>query len=94
MPSLRWNPDAIVFNSSHLYGTPSYWVQRFFTESSGATLLNATLQKNSATSLVSSAITWKNSENGQTYIRIKVCNGFMTFYGMFSDILAYCVASC
>lgn len=70
----RWNPDAIVFNSSHLYGTPSYWVQRFFTESSGATLLNATLQKNSATSLVSSAITWKNSENGQTYIRIKAVN--------------------
>ncbi|XWS58857.1 hypothetical protein CRYUN_Cryun08bG0070600 [Craigia yunnanensis] len=70
----RWNPDAIVFNSSHLYGTPSYWVQRFFTESSGATLLNATLQTNSSTSLVASAITWQNSDDDQTYIRIKVVN--------------------
>ena len=25
----QWDPDAIVFNSSHLYRTPSYWVQRF-----------------------------------------------------------------
>ncbi|MBA0642853.1 hypothetical protein Goklo_027190, partial [Gossypium klotzschianum] len=70
----RWNPDAIVFNSFQVYGTPSYWVQRFFTESSGATLLNATLQKDSSNSLVASAITWKNSEDGQTYIRIKVVN--------------------
>ncbi len=23
----RWNPDAIVFNSSVWYGTPSYWNQ-------------------------------------------------------------------
>ncbi|XP_022766566.1 alpha-L-arabinofuranosidase 1 isoform X2 [Durio zibethinus] len=70
----RWNPDAIVFNSSQVYGTPSYWVQHFFTESSGATLLNATLQTNSSTSLVASAITWQNSEDDQTYIRIKVVN--------------------
>ncbi|CAL9220318.1 unnamed protein product [Arabidopsis halleri] len=67
----RWNPDAIVFNSSHLYGTPSYWVQRFFAESSGATLLNSTLKGNS-TSLVASAISWKN--NGKDYIRIKAVN--------------------
>ena len=65
----RWNPDAIVFNSSHLYGTPSYWVQRFFAESSGSTLLTSTLKGNSS-SLVASAITWKNNE--QDYIRIKV----------------------
>jgi alpha-N-arabinofuranosidase len=67
----RWNPDAIVFNSSHLYGTPSYWVQRFFAESSGATLLTSTLKGNS-TSLVASAISWKN--NGKDYIRIKAVN--------------------
>ncbi|KAF2540613.1 hypothetical protein F2Q68_00032979 [Brassica cretica] len=67
----RWNPDAIVFNSSHLYGTPSYWVQRFFAESSGSTLLTSTLKGNSS-SLVASAITWKNNE--QDYIRIKAVN--------------------
>ncbi|KAL0716979.1 hypothetical protein Bca4012_066301 [Brassica carinata] len=67
----RWNPDAIVFNSSHLYGTPSFWVQRFFAESSGSTLLTSTLKGNSS-SLVASAISWKNSS--QDYIRIKAVN--------------------
>lgn len=67
---LRWNPDAIVFNSSQLYGTPSYWVQRFFTESSGATILDTTLQTN--TSLIASAITWQDSNDGNNYLRIKV----------------------
>ncbi|XP_011015332.1 PREDICTED: alpha-L-arabinofuranosidase 1-like isoform X3 [Populus euphratica] len=56
----RWNPDAIVFNSSKHYGTPSYWVQKFFRESSGATLPDAKLQTNSST-LFASAITWQNS---------------------------------
>ncbi|KAI5560111.1 hypothetical protein BDE02_16G024200 [Populus trichocarpa] len=68
----RWNPDAIVFNSSTHYGTPSYWVQKFFRESSGATLLDAKLQTNSST-LVASAITWQNSD-GKTYLKIKIVN--------------------
>ncbi|RWR74831.1 Alpha-L-arabinofuranosidase 1 [Cinnamomum micranthum f. kanehirae] len=68
----RWNPDAIVFNSWQQYGTPSYWVQYFFKESSGATLLPATFQANSSNSLVASAITWQNSENNNYYLRIKV----------------------
>uniref|UniRef100_A0A0E0MJ89 non-reducing end alpha-L-arabinofuranosidase n=1 Tax=Oryza punctata TaxID=4537 RepID=A0A0E0MJ89_ORYPU len=31
-----WNPDAIVFNSWQQYGTPSYWMQTYFRESSGS----------------------------------------------------------
>ncbi|CAA7033872.1 unnamed protein product [Microthlaspi erraticum] len=69
----RWNPDAIVFNSSHLYGTPSYWVQQFFTESSGATLLNSTLSGDSSSYLVeASAISFH--ANGSDYIQIKAVN--------------------
>ncbi len=26
----NWNPDAIVFDASRSYGTPSYWVQKLF----------------------------------------------------------------
>ncbi|KAH9738663.1 alpha-L-arabinofuranosidase 1 [Citrus sinensis] len=70
----RWKPDAIVFNSAQLYGTPSYWVQQFFRESSGATLLNATLLTNSSSSIVASAISWEDSENAKSYLRIKVVN--------------------
>lgn len=28
----RWNPDAIVFDSARSYGTPSYYVQKLFSE--------------------------------------------------------------
>lgn len=70
----RWNPDAIVFDSSKVYGTPSYWVQQFFTESSGATLLKSTLQTNSYASLLASVISFKSSEDDETYLRIKVVN--------------------
>ncbi|KAG5252596.1 alpha-L-arabinofuranosidase [Salix suchowensis] len=69
----RWNPDAIVFNSSKHRGTLSYWVQKLFRESSGATLLDAKLQTNSST-LVASAITWQNSD-GETCLKIKATAG-------------------
>ncbi|KAK6147804.1 hypothetical protein DH2020_018716 [Rehmannia glutinosa] len=68
-----WNPDAIVFDSSQMYGTPSYWMQHFFRESNGATLLNATLQSNPSSSLIASAITWKDTDN-KMHLRIKVVN--------------------
>ncbi|KAK9156557.1 hypothetical protein Scep_003131 [Stephania cephalantha] len=68
----RWNPDAIVFDSWRHYGTPSYWMQQFFRESSGATVLNINLKGNSSTSLVASAITWKDGDNN--YLRIKIVN--------------------
>ncbi|RHN47606.1 putative glycosidase [Medicago truncatula] len=67
----KWIPDAIVFNSYQNYGTPSYWLQQLFIESSGATLLNSTLQ-NSSSSIVASAIEYKNSQDGKNYLRVKV----------------------
>ncbi|WJX18719.1 non-reducing end alpha-L-arabinofuranosidase [Trifolium repens] len=68
----RWNPNAIVFNSFQVYGTPSYWMQLFFSESNGATLLNSSLQATGSNSLIASAITWQNSADKKTCIRIKV----------------------
>ncbi|KAI3868015.1 hypothetical protein MKX03_035231 [Papaver bracteatum] len=70
----RWKPDAIVFNSWNQYGTPSYWMQKFFAESSGATLLNHVLQSNLSSSLVASTIKWRSSEDSTDYIRIKIVN--------------------
>ncbi|KAM3205912.1 hypothetical protein P3L10_029322 [Capsicum annuum] len=55
----RWTPDTIVFTTSQVYGTPSYWMQHFFKESNGATLLDSTLQDNNlSNSLIASAIKW------------------------------------
>ncbi|KAL8133586.1 hypothetical protein AgCh_008880 [Apium graveolens] len=70
----RWNPDAIVFNSAQAYGTPSYWMQHFFKDSNGATLLNSTLQADSPASLIASAIIWKNMEDDKYYLRLKIVN--------------------
>ncbi|KAL3534085.1 hypothetical protein ACH5RR_002546 [Cinchona calisaya] len=70
----RFNPDAIVFDSSQVYGTPSYWMQHFFKESNGATLFNSTLGANSAASLTASAILWKYPDDVTYYLRIKVVN--------------------
>ncbi|KAK4485616.1 hypothetical protein RD792_008259 [Penstemon davidsonii] len=69
-----WSPDAIVFDSSQFYGTPSYWMQHFFRESNGATLLKSSLQPNPSNSLIASAITWKNTQDNNLYLRIKVVN--------------------
>ncbi|XP_017416714.1 alpha-L-arabinofuranosidase 1 [Vigna angularis] len=70
----KWVPDAIVFDSYQLYGTPSYWVQKLFVESSGATFLPSTLNTNSSNQLIASTISWKNSTDNKNYIRIKVVN--------------------
>ncbi|XP_065854309.1 uncharacterized protein [Euphorbia lathyris] len=47
------------------------WVQRFFTVSSGATLLNATLQTDSSALLIASSIVWQKSADGEKYLKIK-----------------------
>ncbi|KAK7290724.1 hypothetical protein RIF29_05343 [Crotalaria pallida] len=77
----KWIPDAIVFDSYQNYGTPSYWLQQLFSESSGATLLKSTLNT-SSNSIVASAIEYENSENEKSYLRIKVVN-----FGSYSENL-------
>lgn len=74
MRRYRWIPDAIVFDSYQVYGTPSYWVQKLFIESSGATFLDSTLSTKSSNKLVASAILiiWQDSSDKKNYLRIKV----------------------
>ncbi|KAF8707194.1 hypothetical protein HU200_030441 [Digitaria exilis] len=68
----RWNPDAIVFNSWQHYGTPSYWMQTLFRESSGAMIHPITISSGYSGSLAASAITWQDSDT--SYLRVKVVN--------------------
>ncbi|KAK7336377.1 hypothetical protein VNO77_16917 [Canavalia gladiata] len=70
----RWNPDAIVFNSHQVYGTPSYWVQYMFRESNGATFLKTQFQTPDPDSADASAILWQNPQDKKTYVKIKVAN--------------------
>ncbi|VAI04060.1 unnamed protein product [Triticum turgidum subsp. durum] len=67
-----WNPDAIVFNSWQQYGTPSYWMQKFFRESSGAMIHPITISSSYSGSLAASAITWQDS--GNSFLKVKIVN--------------------
>ncbi|XP_006652147.1 alpha-L-arabinofuranosidase 1-like [Oryza brachyantha] len=67
-----WNPAAVVFNSWQQYGTPSYWMQTIFRESSGAMLHPVTIDSVYSNSLAASAITWQSS-NG-SFLRVKIVN--------------------
>jgi len=68
----KWNPDAIVFNTWQHYGTPSYWMQTLFCESSGAIVHPITINSSYSGYLAASAITWQDSRN--SYLRVKIVN--------------------
>ncbi|XP_028782695.1 alpha-L-arabinofuranosidase 2-like [Neltuma alba] len=68
----RWLPDAIVFYSHQSYGTPSYYLQKLFSDSSGAMHLNSTLKAPS--SVVASVIAYTSLTEKKNYIKVKVVN--------------------
>jgi alpha-L-arabinofuranosidase len=47
---MQWQPDLIYYNSSQVFGTPSYYVQQMFSRNRGNTVLptTVTVQANSA----------------------------------------------
>ncbi|MBC7328200.1 DUF1080 domain-containing protein [bacterium] len=48
----RWNPDLICFDNANVYGTPSYYVQKMFSENRGDFVLPVEVQfEEKATSL-------------------------------------------
>uniref|UniRef100_A0A453GUW4 Alpha-L-arabinofuranosidase C-terminal domain-containing protein n=1 Tax=Aegilops tauschii subsp. strangulata TaxID=200361 RepID=A0A453GUW4_AEGTS len=65
-----WMPDAIVFNSWQQYGTPSYWMQTFFRESSGALIHPITINSSYSQQLAASAVTWQDSKI--SFLRVKL----------------------
>ncbi|CAM0950366.1 unnamed protein product [Alopecurus aequalis] len=67
-----WNPDAIIFNSWQQYGTPSYWTQKLFHESSGAMMHPIIVNSSYSGSLAASAITWHDNDN--SFLRVKIVN--------------------
>ncbi|CAD6268797.1 unnamed protein product [Miscanthus lutarioriparius] len=71
-PGWKWIPDAIVFNSWQQYGTPSYWMQTFFCESSGAEFHPVKITSRYSDSLAASAITWRDTDI--SFLRVKIVN--------------------
>jgi alpha-N-arabinofuranosidase len=77
-----WNPDAIVFNSWQQYGTPSYWMQTYFRESSGAMIHPIMISSSYSDLLAASAITWQDAEN--TFLRVKVNHPFQFLLNLYA----------
>ncbi|KAL9228453.1 hypothetical protein vseg_004036 [Gypsophila vaccaria] len=70
-----WTPDAIYFDSNKSFGIASYWVQTFFKESSGATLLDSHLRINANNeNIYATAIKWTDKAEKKHYVTIKVVN--------------------
>jgi alpha-L-arabinofuranosidase len=45
----KWNPDLINFDSSRVYGTPSYFVQKLFAENRGDVVLASKVESSTVT---------------------------------------------
>lgn len=41
--SIQWHPDLIYYNSSQVFGTPSYYVQQMFSNNRGDSVLSSTI---------------------------------------------------
>ncbi|MGB9607769.1 MAG: alpha-L-arabinofuranosidase C-terminal domain-containing protein, partial [bacterium] len=57
----RWNPDLICFDNANVYGTPSYYVQKLFSENRGDVLLPVEVKMKGETPALSGTIglgTW------------------------------------
>jgi alpha-L-arabinofuranosidase len=77
----KWNPDLINFDSSRVYGTPSYYVQKLFAENLGDVVLPARVKADLATSTVKKGGiglgTWDTQAE---YKDIQVTSGGKTVY--------------
>jgi len=75
----RWNPGAIVFDSSRAYGTPSFWVQYMFANAQKGTVSGTQYVLSSAVSgssslAVSATIASVSSSPAQSMVIVKAVN--------------------
>ncbi|MEI7901949.1 MAG: alpha-L-arabinofuranosidase C-terminal domain-containing protein [bacterium] len=74
----RWNPDLINFDSSRVYGIPSYYVQKMFAENRGAVVLPAEVSSTATEEEIAGMVgvgTWNTQAE---YKDIKVTRGSET----------------
>ncbi|XP_065839002.1 uncharacterized protein [Oscarella lobularis] len=69
-----WSPDAIVFNSSAVYGTPSYWNQVLFAENRGMKLLNSSVSSTGDLTIAASVTCAGTGDNCQSQVIVKLVN--------------------
>lgn len=76
----KWNPDLICFDNANVYGTPSYYVQKLFSENRGDVVLPVSLKAESKGEIIKGAIglgTWLTQAE---YRDVKVYKGKELIY--------------
>jgi alpha-L-arabinofuranosidase len=76
----KWNPDAICFNGSESYGTPSYYVQKLFSQNRADTVLPLELTGHTTLPATKGGIglgTWRTQAE---YKDIEVTHNGQTLY--------------
>jgi alpha-L-arabinofuranosidase len=77
----KWNPDLIDFDSSSVYGLPSYYVQKMFSENRGDVVLPSKVGSAEISAVVKSGAiglgTWRTEAE---FKNIKVARGEETLY--------------
>ena len=78
----QWHPDLIYYNSSQVFGTPSYYVQQMFSNNRGDSVLPATLtfSSNAPSSTPHGAIGLGSWNTSVQYTNITVTNNGATLY--------------
>ena len=77
----HWNPDLIVFDSSRVFGIPSYYVQKMFAENRGDTVLPCAVESVSAEAPVERGMVGVGTWLTQAEFKdIKVTHGDQVLY--------------
>ena len=83
-----WNPDLIYFDSSRVYGTPSYYVQQMFSQNRGEMVLPTTVvtTTNATNATLHGAIGLGSWNTSVQYTNVVVTSNGVTLYQ--SDFIA------
>ena len=79
---LRWQPDLIYYNQTQAFGTPSYYVQKMFSQNRGDDVLpsSVVVTSNAASYLPSGTIGLGSWNTSVQYSNIVVTSNGMTLY--------------
>jgi alpha-L-arabinofuranosidase len=79
---LQWQPDLIYYNGSQLFGTPSYYVQKMFSQNRGNDVLptTVTVTTNTTTSTSHGTIGLGSWNTSVEYTNIVVTSNGVTLY--------------
>jgi len=78
--SIQWQPDLIYYDNSRVFGTPSYYMQRLFSQNRGDEVLPAAVAVNTNSATTHGAIGVGSWNTSVQYTNITVTSNGVTLY--------------